>query len=240
MDKPLSRPKNRHASRSSAAAAPTGNEQVTNATFLALHNRRSRQAKTTMKILSTLILSISLLLSACSQPVAFKSSDITGVDWGKTLSLTDHNGKPRQLADFKGQAIVLFFGYTQCPDVCPTTLLAMRDVLKRLGDSASRVQVLFVTLDPERDSAQLLSGYVTAFDPSFIGLRGDDDATAVAAKEFKVFYAKQAGSTPATYSMDHSTGSYIFDPQGRLRLLVRHGEPADSVASDIKQLLDGQ
>jgi protein SCO1/2 len=232
------RPKNRRASR--AAAAPTGDEQLANAALFTLHNRLSRQAKTTMKILSTLILSITLLLSACSQPVAFKSSDITGVDWGKTLSLTDHNGKPRQLADFKGQAIVLFFGYTQCPDVCPTTLLAMRDVLKRLGDSASRVQVLFVTLDPERDTAQLLSGYVTAFDPSFIGLRGDDAATAVAAKEFKVFSVKQAGSTPDTYSIDHSTGSYVFDPQGKLRLLVRHGEPADSVAADIKRLLDGQ
>lgn len=193
-----------------------------------------------MKILSTLILSITLLLAACSQPVTFKSSDVTGVDWGKTLSLTDHSGKPRQLVDFKGKVIVLFFGYTQCPDVCPTTLLAMRDVLQRLGDGASRVQVLFVTLDPERDTAQLLSGYVTAFDPSFIGLRGDAAATAAAAKEFKVFYARQAGSAPGTYSMDHSTGSYIFDPQGRLRLLVRHGEPADSVASDIKLLLNGK
>ena len=116
----------------------------------------------------------------------------------------------------------------------------MRDVLKRLGDDASRVQVLFVTLDPQRDSAQLLSGYVTAFDPGFIGLRGDDAATAAAAKEFKVFYAKQAGSAPDTYAMDHSTGSYVFDPQGRLRLLVRHGEPADSVAADIKLLLAGK
>jgi len=193
-----------------------------------------------MKILSTLILSITLLLAACSQPVAFKSSDITGVDWGKTLSLTDHHGKQRQLADFKGKAIVLFFGYTQCPDVCPTTLLAMREVQKRLGDDASRLQVLFVTVDPERDSAQLLSEYVTAFDPSFIGLRGDAAATAAAAKEFKVFYKKHAGSTPDTYGVDHSTGSYIFDPQGRLRLLVRHGEPAESVAADIKLLLDGQ
>ena len=193
-----------------------------------------------MKILSTLILSISLLLSACSQPVAFKSSDITGVDWGKTLSLTDHNGKPRQLADFKGKAIVLFFGYTQCPDVCPTTLLAMRDVLKRLGDDASRVQVLFVTLDPQRDSAQLLSGYVTAFDPSFIGLRGDDETIAALARDFKVFYTRQPGTTPDNYSIDHSTASYAYDPQGRLRLLLRHGESPANVAADLKLLLAGK
>lgn len=194
----------------------------------------------TMKILSSLILSIALLLSACSQPVTFRSSDITGVDWGRSLSLSDHHGQPRQLADFKGKVIVVFFGYTQCPDVCPTTLLEMREVRKRLGDEGSQVQVLFVTLDPERDSAQLLSDYVTAFDPSFIGLRGDADATAVAAREFKVFYAKQPGSTPDTYGMDHTTGSYVFDPQGRLRLLVRHGEPADSVASDLRKLLAGK
>ncbi|MCB1967335.1 SCO family protein [Accumulibacter sp.] len=194
-----------------------------------------------MKILSTLILSITLLLAACSPPpVSFKSSDITGVDWGRRLSLTDHNGQARQLADFKGKVVVLFFGYTQCPDVCPTTLLAMREVQKRLGERGSHVQVLFVTLDPERDTAQLLARYVTAFDPSFIGLRGDTAATAAAAREFKVFYSKQAGSEPGTYGIDHTTGSYVFDPQGRLRLLVRHGEPADSVAGDITLLLDGK
>ncbi|WP_313951496.1 SCO family protein [Accumulibacter sp.] len=192
-----------------------------------------------MKILSTLILSFTLLLAACSQPVVFRSTDITGVDWGKNLALTDHNGQPRQLADFKGKAIIVFFGYTQCPDVCPTTLLAMREALSRLGEDAKRVQVLFVTLDPTRDTAQLLSEYVTAFDPGFIGLHGDQAAIAAAAKEFKVFYAKQAGSTPDSYTIDHSTGSFVFDPQGRLRLLVRHGESPDSVASDLKLLLAG-
>lgn len=193
-----------------------------------------------MKTLSTLILSITLLLAACSQPVVFRSTDITGVDWGKSLALTDHNGEPRQLTDFKGKAILLFFGYTQCPDVCPTTLLAMREALNRLGEDAKRVQVLFVTLDPTRDTAQLLSEYVTAFDPGFIGLHGDEATIAAAAKEFKVFYAKQAGSTPDSYTVDHSTGSFVFDPQGRLRLLVRHGENPDSVASDLKLLLAGK
>ena len=194
-----------------------------------------------MKILSTLILSITLLLAACSPPpVSFKSSDITGVDWGRRLSLTDHNGQARQLADFKGKVVVLFFGYTQCPDVCPTTLLAMREVQKRLGERGSRVQVLFVTLDPERDTAQLLARYVTAFDPSFIGLRGDEATTTAVARDFKVFFAKQAGRTPDSYTLDHSTGSFVFDPQGRLRLLVRHGERPDSIAADLRLLLAGK
>lgn len=194
-----------------------------------------------MKILSTLILGLTLLLAACSPtPPAFTSTDISAVDWGKDFALTDHHGQLRHLADFKGKAVVVFFGYTQCPDVCPTTLSSMREVLSRLGDQASRVQVLFVTLDPERDTAQLLSEYVTAFDPSFLGLRGDEAATRAVAKDFKVFYAKQAGSTPDSYTLDHTTGSYVFDPQGRIRLLVRHGELPESVAADVKRLLAGE
>ncbi|WP_300335165.1 SCO family protein [Accumulibacter sp.] len=194
-----------------------------------------------MKILSTLILGLTLLLAACSPaPPAFTSTDISAVDWGKDFALTDHHGQLRHLADFKGKAVIVFFGYTQCPDVCPTTLSSMREVLSRLGDQASRVQVLFVTLDPERDTAQLLSEYVTAFDPSFLGLRGDEAATRAVAKDFKVFYAKQAGRTPDSYTLDHTTGSYVFDPQGRIRLLVRHGELPASVAADVKRLLAGE
>lgn len=193
-----------------------------------------------MKILSSLILCITLLLSACSQPPSFKSTDVSGADWGKDFNLTDPQGQPRRLADFKGKVVVVFFGYTQCPDVCPTTLLAMREVLTRLGDSAGRVQVLFVTLDPARDTAQLLGEYVAAFHPSFIGLRGDDTATAAAAREFKVFYTKQPGTSPGSYGIDHSTGSYAFDTQGRLRLLVHHGETPENVAADLKLLLAGK
>ncbi len=193
-----------------------------------------------MKIFSILILCITLLLSACSQPPSFRSTDISGVDWGKGFSLTDPQGQTRSLADFKGKAVLVFFGYTQCPDVCPTTLSSMREVLKRLGDDAGRVQVVFVTLDPARDTAQVLAEYVSAFHPSFIGLRGDEAATAAAARDFKVFHAKQPGSTPGSYSIDHSTGSYAFDPQGRLRLLVRHGETPDSIAADLKLLLAGK
>lgn len=193
-----------------------------------------------MKLLSTLALCLALMLSACSEPVSYKSTDISGADWGKDFNLTDHQGQPRRLSDFKGKAVVLFFGYTQCPDVCPTTLTTMRDALGKLGPDASRVQVLFVTLDPARDSTQLLAQYVPMFHPSFIGLRGDDASTAALAKDFKVFYAKQPGTTPGSYSIDHSTGSYAFDPQGRLRLLLRHGETPDNVAADLKLLLAGK
>jgi protein SCO1/2 len=193
-----------------------------------------------MKLISSLILCIALTLCGCSEPVSFKATDISGSDWGKDFSLTDHHGQARRLADFKGKAVVLFFGYTQCPDVCPTTLASMRDALGLLGPDAGRVQVIFVTLDPARDTAQLLAQYLPMFHPSFIGLRGDDTSIAALAKDFKVFYAKQAGTTPGSYSIDHSTGSYAFDPQGRLRLLFRHGETPDNVAADLKLLLAGK
>lgn len=193
-----------------------------------------------MKFVSTLILCLALLLSGCSEPVSFKATDISGTDWGKDFKLTDHHGQARQLADFKGKAVVLFFGFTQCPDVCPTTLSAMRDVLGLLGQDASRVQVLFVTLDPARDTPQVLAQYLPMFHPSFIGLLGDEASTAALARDFKVFYAKQPGSSAGSYSIDHSTGSYAFDPQGRLRLLFRHGETPDNIAADLKLLLAGK
>lgn len=193
-----------------------------------------------MKSILACILSLGLLLAGCDQPPAFKSTDISGAAWGKDFSLTDHQGQPRKLADYKGKAVVLFFGYTQCPDVCPTTLSSMREVLKLLGDDANRVQVLFATLDPSRDTQELLAQYVPQFHPSFIGLRGDETATATLAKDFKVFYSKQPGSTPTSYTIDHSTGSYAFDPQGRLRLLLRHGEAPASIAADLKLLLAGK
>lgn len=193
-----------------------------------------------MKFVSTLILCLALLLSGCSEPVSFKATDISGTDWGKDFKLTDHHGQARQLADFKGKAVVLFFGFTQCPDVCPTTLSAMRDVLGQMGQDASRVQVLFVTLDPARDTPQVLAQYLPMFHPSFIGLLGDDAAIAALAKDFKVFYTKQPGSSAGSYSIDHSTGSYAFDPQGRLRLLFRHGEIPGNIAADLKLLLAGK
>lgn len=179
-------------------------------------------------------------LAACS-PAAptFKASDITGAAFGKDFALTDQNGVPRTLADFRGKAVVVFFGYTHCPDVCPTTLAELAETMKRLGADAARVQVLFVTVDPERDTPALLKQYVPAFDPHFLGLYGNADALAATAKEFKVLYQKQPGSTPGSYTMDHSAGSYVYDPKGRLRLYVSYGQGADVYTHDLKQLLGG-
>lgn len=181
---------------------------------------------------------IALALAACGMgKPQFNNTDITGADYGKSLRLPDFTGKVRTLADFKGSAVIVFFGFTHCPDVCPTTLAEMKSVKQLLGEDGKRFQVLFVTVDPERDTPELLSHYVTAFDPTFLGLRGDPKATAEVAKEFKVFYQKVPGTTPDTYSVDHTAGSYIFDTQGRLRLFVRHGQSADKIAADIKVLL---
>jgi protein SCO1/2 len=179
------------------------------------------------------------LLAACGPgKPSFKSVDVTGADFGRELTLTDHTGKTRTLADFKGKVVVVFFGFTQCPDVCPTTLVEMKAVKEKLAKDGERVQVLFVTVDPERDSPELLAKYVPAFDPSFIGLYGDAEATARTAKEFKVFYKKVPGSSPTNYSVDHTAALYIYDPSGRLRLFAKHAQGADALAHDIKLLLD--
>jgi protein SCO1/2 len=183
---------------------------------------------------SIIIFSLALLAGCDSQP-KFKSADITGADYGKTLELTDQNGKLRRLEDFRGKAIVLFFGFTHCPDVCPTTLADTAQALKTLGADAERVQVLMVTVDPERDTREVLGKYVTAFDPRFLGLSGDADATRRAAKEFKIFYEKRKSGN--SYSMDHSGQSYVLDPQGRLRLLVRPERIATDLAPDLKTIL---
>ena len=185
-----------------------------------------------------LFLAASLALIGCSpDPPQFTFSDVTGSGFGRDFALTDHTGKQRALADFRGKAVVVFFGYTQCPDVCPTTLSALAEAMKMLGPDASKVQVLFVTVDPERDTAELLAHYVTAFDPSFLGLSGDADATARTAKEFKILYQKQPGKAPESYTMDHSAGTFIFDPQGRLRLYASHGQGAEVFAHDLRELL---
>ncbi|HEY8624128.1 MAG TPA: SCO family protein [Casimicrobiaceae bacterium] len=181
---------------------------------------------------------LALVVAACGpENPRFQGSDVTGVAFGRDFKLTDHNGKPRTLADFRGKAVVMFFGYTQCPDVCPTTLSDLAAALQKLGADSNRVQVLFVTIDPERDTPELLSRYVPAFNPTFLGLYGDAAATAATAREFKVLYQKQPGSTPGSYSMDHSAGTFIFDPQGRLRLFMSHGQGPDVFAHDIRELL---
>ena len=181
---------------------------------------------------------LALLLAACSPDAPkFRSTDITGADFGKELALTGHDGKPRTLADFRGKAVVLFFGYTHCPDICPTTLADMAGIMKKLGKDAARVQVLFVTVDPERDTPDVLAKYVPAFDPGFLGLSGDAAATQRAAKEFKIFYEKRPGSTPSAYTVDHSGQSYVIDPQGQLRLFVRYDRIATDLADDLRTLL---
>lgn len=182
------------------------------------------------------LLSAGLAGCAPSGPT-FHSVDITGADYGKGFALTDHTGAARTLADYKGKAVTLFFGFTHCPDVCPTSLATMKQALALLGPDAARVQVLFVTLDPERDSTELLAAYVPKFDASFIGLRGDAAATAAVAKEYKIFYQKVPGSTPDSYTLDHSAGTYVHDTQGRLRLFIRHGETPQKIADDLKVLL---
>ena len=167
----------------------------------------------------------------------FNNTDITGLDYGKDFALPDFNGKMRTLADFKGKAVVVFFGYTQCPDVCLTTMAEMATVMQQLGPLADKVQVLFVTLDPERDTPALLAKYVPSFDPRFLGLVGVKAATDKVAKEFKVFYQKVPGKQPGSYTLDHTAGSYVFDPQGRIRLFIRHGQGAEPIVHDLKLLL---
>ena len=181
---------------------------------------------------------LAALLAACSpEAPKFRSTDITGADFGKELALTGHDGKPRSLADFRGKLVVLSFGYTHCPDICPTTLADMAAVMKQLGSDAARVQVLFVTVDSERDTPEILANYVPAFDSSFIGLSGDAAATQRAAKEFKIFYEKRPGGAPGVYTVDHSAQSYVLDAQGRMRLFVRHDRIAQDLAEDLRALL---
>ena len=187
---------------------------------------------------SITICSLSLaaaLITGCDGRPRFKSTDITGADYGKTLELTDQTGRPRRLEDWRGKVVVLFFGFTHCPDVCPTTLADLSQVMKQLGTDAERVQVLFVTVDPERDTPEVLGEYVGAFDPRFLGLYGDAAATQRAAREFKVFYEKR--KTADGYSVDHSGQTYVIDPQGRLRLFVRPERLASDLPEDLKTLL---
>ena len=168
----------------------------------------------------------------------FKLTDVTSAGFGKELNLTDHSGKPRTLADFRGKVVTVFFGFTHCPDVCPTTLVEMAQVMKELGADAERLQVLFVTVDPERDTQELLARYVPSFHPGFIGLYGDRDATARAAKEFKVYYKKQPAKG-GSYSVDHSAGTFILDREGRLRLFAQYGQGPAALLHDIRLLLAG-
>lgn len=199
--------------------------------------KKMEKLKTLAGLLGTFVF---LFAVGCSQQhpaIRFNATDITGADFGTDFQLTDHHGKSRTLADFKGKAVVIFFGYTHCPDVCPTTMSDMAQALKLLGNDAEKVQVLFVTVDPERDTQELLANYVPAFNPGFIGLYGDEAATAKVAKDFRIFYQKHKNAKGKSYDVDHTAGTYVFDPTGKLRLFISYGQGAESIAHDLRILL---
>jgi protein SCO1/2 len=170
---------------------------------------------------------------------AFHGIDITGAKYARNFALADPSGKVRTLDEFKGKVTVVFFGFTQCPDVCPTTMAELAQIRQSLGAEGERLQGIFVTVDPERDTPELLDAYVKNFDPSFVALRGDATQTEAVAREFKVYFAKVPGRNTGSYTIDHTAGAYVFDPQGRVRLFVRHGTGATAMADDIRRLIGG-
>ena len=194
---------------------------------------------------SFLVLATCAALAACdklgspavSNGLKFQAVDISGAEYGRRLALTDQNGKARTLADFKGKVTVVFFGYTQCPDVCPTTMAELAQVKKALGAEGERIQGVFVTVDPQRDTPEILKAYMASFDPSFIALRGTPEQTSEAAKEFKVFFAKVPGTTEGSYTVDHTAGSFVLDGDGNIRLFVRYGSGVPALTADLKALL---
>jgi protein SCO1/2 len=201
-----------------------------------------------MAILSRRLLGLALaasllLLGACDRlpgsavKPSFKAVDITGAEYARELSLSDANGKARTLADFKGKVTLVFFGFTQCPDVCPTTLAELAAVKRELGKDGERVQGVFVSVDPQRDTPEILKAYVASFDPSFVALRGTPEQTKTVARNFKVFYAQVPGRTEGSYTVDHTAGTFVFDAQGRVRLFVRYGSGAEALRHDLKLLL---
>ena len=184
-----------------------------------------------------------VFLGACSDKPAdatasgFSGIDITGADYAKGFTLTDHNGQTRSLTDFKGQVVVIFFGFTQCPDVCPTSLGELAEARRLLGPQGDKLQGLFISIDPERDTPEIMKAYMASFDPSFLALYAAPDQLPELAKSFKVYYKKVDGKTPTSYTMDHSAGSYVYDTQGRVRLYHRYGSGAPALAGDVKKLL---
>ena len=187
---------------------------------------------------SALLISATALFSACAEKKAeFKGVDITGAEYARDLPLTDHNGQPRHLKDFAGKVVVVFFGFTQCPDVCPTSMQELAEVKRTLGADGERLQGIFVTVDPERDTADVLKAYMANFDPTFLALRGNAQELAAVAKDFKIYYKKVDGKTHTSYTIDHSAGSYVYDTAGRLRVYHRYGSGAAALAADVATLL---
>lgn len=195
-----------------------------------------RRASGLMRIFAAAML---LGIAACTdKPAPFNAIDITGIQgYGTDIRLTDHTGKSRSLADFRGKVVAVFFGFTHCPDVCPTTLADMRTVMGQLGDDAARLQVIFVSVDPKRDTPEVLARYVPSFHPTFLGLTGSPDAVTKVAGDFKIFVREQPGKTPETYTVDHTAGMLVFDPAGRLRLFVNYGMAPEKMTPDFKRLM---
>jgi protein SCO1/2 len=198
------------------------------------------QKRNAIKVIaaSALLVSATALFSACAEKKAeFKGVDITGAEYARDLPLTDHNGQQRHLKDFTGKVVVVFFGFTQCPDVCPTSMQELAEVKRTLGADGERLQGIFVTVDPERDTAEVLKAYMANFDPTFLALRGNAQELAAVAKDFKIYYKKVDGKTPTSYTMDHSAGSYVYDTAGRLRVYHRYGSGAAALVADVATLL---
>ena len=187
---------------------------------------------------SALSISAAAVLTACSPDgPAFRGVNITGADYARDFSLTDHNGQLRSLKDLRGKVVVVFFGFTQCPDVCPTSMQELAEVKAALGADGERLQGVFISVDPERDTLELLKAYMENFDPSFLALRPTPEQLPALAKDFKIYYKKVDGTTPTSYSMDHSAGSYLYDPQGRLRVYHRYGSGTEALTEDVRLLL---
>lgn len=188
-------------------------------------------------VMMALFVSVLLACKPASEGGQFVATDITGADFAQTLSLTDHTGKPRTLIDFKGKVVALFFGYTHCPDVCPTTMADLKQAMKLLGSRSDELQVLFVTLDPERDTQEVLAQFVPSFDKRFIGLRGNEQETAITTANFKIYAKKVEAQGRGGYTVDHSAGMYVFDKAGKIRLYIDYGQKPADIASDIKRIL---
>lgn len=205
-----------------------------------MNTMRMRNKRNTVRTLAAwaLCAGAATLIGACSEKKAeFRGVDITGADYARELALSDHDGQARRIRDFAGQVVVVFFGYTQCPDVCPTSMQELAQVKQMLGKDAGRLQGIFVTVDPERDTPEVLKAYMGNFDPGFLALRAAPGQLAALAKDFKIYYKKVEGKTPTSYTVDHSAGSYMYDPAGRLRVYHRYGSGAAALAADAKVLL---
>ena len=192
--------------------------------------------QTTRRLLFSTLTVLALVACNADKP-KFNAIDITGADYAKGFTLMDQNGQNRSLSDFKGKVVVLFFGYTQCPDVCPTSMAELAEVKRLLGADADKLQGAFVTVDPARDTPEMLKAYMANFDSTFVAFIPTPEQLAVVAKDYKIYYKKVDGKTPTSYTMDHSAGSYVYDTQGNLRLYSRYGVGEKVLAQDIPTLL---